>query len=93
MYYFLPSLRQNKKISFDNKIDFISSDHTNENVIAYNELKKAYEKLGMRIPIYAILFGDASEEQLNKIANLTNGKIFDGKLDLVKAFKEVRGYN
>ena len=39
------------------------------------------------------MFGSASETELNQIAELTNGKVFDGKEDLVKAFKEVRGYN
>ena len=28
-----------------------------------------------------------------EIAHITNGKVFDGKSDLVKAFKTVRGYN
>ena len=47
----------------------------------------------MDIPIYSITFGDANEEQLDKIAELTNAKVFDGKTDLLKAFKQVRGYN
>ena len=63
------------------------------NVGTYNELRQTYLKAKVKIPIYSILFGDASEEQLNNLADLTNGKIFDGKRDLVKAFKEVRGYN
>ncbi len=63
------------------------------NVGSYNELRQAYLKSDLKIPIYSILFGDASEDQLEKIALLTNGKIFDGKADLIKAFKEVRGYN
>lgn len=33
------------------------------------------------------------ESQLKEISNMSNGKVFDGKTDLVKAFKEVRGYN
>ena len=33
------------------------------------------------------------DDQLNEIASLTNGKVFDGKSDLVTAFKKVRGYN
>ena len=39
------------------------------------------------------MFGDADNVQLEGIADLTNGKVFDGKKDLVAAFKEVRGYN
>ena len=39
------------------------------------------------------MFGSASDYQLNDIAKLSNAKVFDGKSDLVRAFKEVRGYN
>ena len=45
------------------------------------------------IPVYAITFGEASERQLSEITSLTNGKIFDGKSGLKKAFKEVRSYS
>ena len=63
------------------------------NVGTFNEFKTAYNQANNSIPVYSIMFGEASERQLRDIANLTNGKIFDGKTDLVKAFKEVRGYN
>lgn len=63
------------------------------NVGEYSNLETEYKKLKMDIPIYSITFGDANEEQLDKIAELTNSKVFDGKTDLLKAFKEVRGYN
>ena len=39
------------------------------------------------------MFGSADESQLKDIANLTNAKVFDGRTDLLNAFKEVRGYN
>jgi len=63
------------------------------NVGNYNELEYAYRKINKEIPIYSIMFGNASEMQLEEIATLTNSKIFDGRTDLIKAFKEVRGYN
>ncbi len=63
------------------------------NVGSYSDLKSYYKTLTQEIPVYSITFGDASEDQLKSIANLTNGKVFDGKSDLVKAFKMVRGYN
>lgn len=46
-----------------------------------------------KIPVYSITFGDADENELDRISNLTNGKTFDGKSGLVEAFKTVRGYN
>jgi len=63
------------------------------NVGSYSNLERYYKNLGKDIPIYAIMFGEAKSEELSKITRLTNGKVFDGKTDLVKAFKEVRGYN
>jgi Ca-activated chloride channel family protein len=45
------------------------------------------------IPVYGILFGDADEKQLRDIAALSSGKTFDGRRDLVKTFREVKGYN
>ena len=63
------------------------------NVGTYRDFENSYNKYGIEIPIYSITFGDADERQLNEISNLTNGKVFDGKTDLTKAFKQVRGYN
>lgn len=63
------------------------------NVGTYQELQQTYATMKTKIPIYSIMFGQAAQSQLNQIAQLTNAKVFDGKTDLVKAFKEVRGYN
>ena len=65
----------------------------NGNVGTYRELEAYYKTINKAIPIYSIMFGSASQRQLGQMANLTNAKIFDGKEDLVQAFKEVRGYN
>ena len=58
-----------------------------------DELTRLYKQTGKDIPIFSIMFGDAEEEQLQDIADLTNAKIFDGKTNLLEAFKQVRGYN
>ncbi len=63
------------------------------NVGKYEDLEKYYSDKNSTIPIYSILFGNAKMDQLEDIARLTNGKVFDGRTDLLKAFKEVRGYN
>lgn len=57
------------------------------------QLTDTYRKIGKDIPVFSIMFGSASESQLQDIANLTNAKIFDGKTNLLEAFKQVRGYN
>lgn len=63
------------------------------NVGSFAQLKSAYKSIGKEIPIYSIMFGNAMESELQDMATLSNGKVFDGKKDLKKAFKEVRGYN
>jgi Ca-activated chloride channel family protein len=45
------------------------------------------------VPVYAILFGDASADQLDEIADATAGRVFDGRSDLIAAMRDVRGYN
>ncbi len=63
------------------------------NVGSFEDLKKTYQTLNKDIPIYSITFGGASESELKQISDLTNGKVFDGKTNLLLAFKKVRGYN
>ena len=63
------------------------------NIGTFKELENTYHQINKDIPIYSITFGYANEEQLNKMASLSNGKVFDGKTNLTEAFKTVRGYN
>ena len=63
------------------------------NTGSFNELEKYYKKNKENVPIYSITFGSSSEYELNKLARLSNGKVFDGKSGLLKAFTEVRSYN
>lgn len=44
-------------------------------------------------PIYTILFGDASEDQMAWISAQSSGRMFDGRKDLIKAFRDAKGYN
>jgi Ca-activated chloride channel family protein len=45
------------------------------------------------VPVYGILFGDASEDELTKIAEATSGRVFDGRDDLIGALRDARGNN
>ncbi len=63
------------------------------NVGSYYEVSNVYKTLTKEIPIYSITFADADDSQLSLLASLSNGKVFDGRKDLLKAFKTVRGYN
>ena len=63
------------------------------NTGTFRDLRNYYNTQNKNIPIYSIMFGDAYEKELLDIAKLTNAKVFNGKVDLLQAFKEVRGYN
>ena len=39
------------------------------------------------VPVYSILFGDASQDQLEPIAELTGGNIYDGREGLIEAMR------
>ena len=59
-----------------------------------SDLNQQLTKQGIEgVPVYAIQFGEASPDQLNKIATLTSGRVFDGRTDLIGAFREAKGYN
>jgi Ca-activated chloride channel family protein len=45
------------------------------------------------IPIFGITFGDADASQLERLAEATRGRVFDGTKSLKEAFRAVRGYN
>ncbi|GGN33162.1 substrate-binding and vWA domain-containing protein [Streptomyces fuscichromogenes] len=55
-----------------------------------------YDKLSadrQQIPVFPILFGDSSRAELQHIADLTGGRLFDGRQgSLDGAFEEIRGY-
>jgi len=63
------------------------------NIGTYDALERNYKRLNHKIPIYSIQFASADPEQLELMAKLSNGKVFDGTHSLIDAFMEVRGYN
>lgn len=59
----------------------------------FDDFKRYYEKAGKDIPVFAIMFGNASPRQLEEITELTRGRVFDGRKDLLRAFRKAKGYN
>lgn len=57
------------------------------------DMQREYTTLNRDIPVYSIMFGQANPDQLDAVATATRGSVFDGRTDLVGAFKKVRGYN
>ena len=60
---------------------------------SFIDFQEAYDALGMDIPVFSIMFGDADETQLEELARLTNARVFDGRENLTEAFRSVKGYN
>lgn len=56
-------------------------------------LTQVWNEIGNDVPVFSILFGKADKDQLHEIVDLTRGKIFDGRNDLIKAFRKAKGYN
>ncbi len=60
---------------------------------SYDMFMEHYQALGVDVPIFSIMFGDADPEQLEELAAATNARVFDGREDLIDAFRKVKGYN
>ena len=58
-----------------------------------SNLRDKVQALGKDVPVFCIMFGDASERQLDAISDLTRARVFDGRKDLATAFRNVKGYN
>lgn len=52
-----------------------------------------YQNMGLDIPIFSIMFGDATEDELQDLATLSRARVFDGRENLIEAFQSVKGYN
>lgn len=87
----LDILNQEDLNTYNTSIVLMTDGASNYNRL--DELTKKYNQIGKDIPIFSIMLGSASQTQLQDIANLTNAKVFDGKTNLLEAFKQVRGYN
>ena len=64
--------------------------------MTYSDFEAAYAALpeqARSVPVFVILYGEASEEEMTKLSRLTGGKVFDAvNGDLEQAFKEIRGF-
>lgn len=59
----------------------------------YADLEAAWRDAGLDVPVFGVLFGQALKGQLEPVAELTRGRLFDGRADLAATFRGVRGYN
>jgi Ca-activated chloride channel family protein len=58
-------------------------------ISTYNRLPSSVRS----VKIFPILFGEAAPKELNQVADVTGGRVFDGRTaSLNTVFKEIRGY-
>jgi Ca-activated chloride channel homolog len=61
---------------------------------AMSTFESAWRADGRRVPVFGVTFGDSADRsQLDNLATLTGGRVFDGTKSLTQAFRAVRGYN
>ena len=59
----------------------------------YSNFEEVWNRYEEDIPIFSITFGDADPGQLEELAKISGGRVFDGTKDLTAAFRSVKGYN
>ena len=59
----------------------------------YFQRKLAQSKFGQDIPIHAVAFGSADEEQLQALTSGSIGRLFQSGGDLADALRQAKGYN
>lgn len=71
----------------------LMTDGKSNGIMDFSDFSQAYDEAGLDVPVFSIMFGDAEEGQLEELAEYTHGRVFDGREDLVEAFRSVKGYN
>ena len=56
-----------------------------------DDFRQVYEDLDADVPVFSIMFGSADPTQLESLAELTHARVFDGREDLIGAFRSVKG--
>lgn len=72
----------------------LMTDGENTNGSDLGAFRRYLEQRGApRVKVYGILYGEASAKDMDELARLTQGRVFDArKTSLAKALKEIRSY-
>lgn len=72
----------------------LMTDGKSEDGLSLDQFTQRWKAAGgPDVPIYSITFGNADDKQLKQLAQISSGRVFDGRQDLVRAFRQARGYN
>lgn len=73
----------------------LMTDGENNSGITAGNFADYYQTLPPEVRVtrmFPVLFGSANEAEMAKLAQLSAGRVFDGKKSLAEAFKSIRGY-
>ena len=68
----------------------LMTDGRSENASSF---EGAWRRDGLGLPVFGVTFGQADSSQLNRVAEMTRARVFDGGKNLTEAFRSARGYN
>lgn len=71
----------------------LTGDGTHTADVSFEQFVEVWEQAGLDVPVMAIMVGDADAAALEAVAQLTNGRLFDGRANLGHAIRSVKGYN
>ncbi|MFC0113401.1 vWA domain-containing protein [Kibdelosporangium aridum] len=69
----------------------LMTDGANTNGSGVGSFESSYG--GAKIPVFTVMFGESDSEEMQRVATLTGGQVFDARnTPLAKVFQEIRGY-
>ncbi len=70
------------------------TDGENTDGMRLEEFRSFIEQMGApKVPVFAILYGDAKQSEMTELANLTGGRMFDArKVKLPQVMRDIRNY-
>jgi Ca-activated chloride channel family protein len=71
----------------------LMTDGQSQSSLRESGFERVYADSGMDVPVFSIMFGNADDTQLKALADITTARVFDGRTDLIAAFRNVKGYN
>lgn len=94
---YAPLLTAMDEISKYNVNDYTTSiilmSDGQSNAGSIKQVEDKWNSSNLDIPIFSITFGNSDDTQLQELADFSKARVFDGKENLEKAFKEAKGYN
>ena len=89
----LREMRENYDLTQYTPAVILMTDGKSNGDTVFGDFQEFYLQEQMDVPVFSIMFGQAQESQLEELAALTNARVFDGRSDLIGAFRSVKGYN